>query len=150
MEITNDMAITQKRQNVSDEDEDAGVCLASVSSSSPASSRGPSGRRCRSVCAGDIPTAHRGNVTTEPVISIINSNNSAPVAQSTPEEHRRYKNGSTNSVTDTKNYIPMYNKNNASNIRESNKRIEAIRQPRPASCTFGTNGSAHATLEGRL
>ena len=150
MELTNNMVISQKRQNVSDEDEDAGVCLASVSSSSPASSRGPSGRRCRSVCAGDIPTVHRESLPKEPVISIINTNNSAPVAQSTPEEHRRHKNGSCSSVTNPNNYIPMYNKNNASNIRESNKRIEAIRQPRPASCTFGTNGSAHATLEGRL
>ena len=143
------MVISQKRQNISDEDEDAGVCLASVSSSSPASSRGPSGRRCRSVCAGDITTVHRENATKEPIIPSMSNNNSAPVAQSTPEEHRKHINGSSSSVLNTNNYIPMYNKNNASNIRESNKRIESIRQPRPASCTFGTNGSAHATLEGR-
>ena len=79
----------------------------------------------------------------------MSNNSCAPVAQSTPEEHRKQKSGVSNSVISGNSYIPMFNKNNASNIRESNKRIESIRQPRPASCTFGTNGSAHATLEGR-
>ena len=147
IEITNNMVISHKRQNVSDEDEDAGVCLASVSSSSPGSSR--NGRRCRSVCPADIATNHSENLSKEPIISLMSNNGSAPVAQSTPEEQRKHNSGSSNPVLNTNSYIPMYNKNNASNIRESNKRIESIRQPRPASCTFGTNGSAHATLEGR-
>ena len=149
MEITNNMVISQKRQNVSDEDEDAGVCLASVSSSSPASSRGPNGRRCRSVCAADITTNNCENLTKERAFSLMSNNSCAPVAQSTPEEQRKQKSVVSNSVISGNSYIPMFNKNNASNIRESNKRIESIRQPRPASCTFGTNGSAHATLEGR-
>ena len=147
MGLSNNMVNPPKRQNISDEEEDAGVCLASVSSSSPASSRGPGGRRCRSVCGGDIPTFHGENVTKDSSVPLIHTN--APVAISTPEENRKNKCGSTRSVANSKNYVPKFNKNSANNIRESNKRKEAIRQPRPASCTFGTNGASETTLEGK-
>ena len=150
MGIADNMINNQKRQNISDEEEDAGVCLASVSSSSPASSRGPSGRRCRSVCAGDVPPFHCENTSKDSTLPIIHTNTSAPVAVSTPEEHRKLKNGGSTHEVSSNNYVPKYSKNSANNIRESNKRKEAIRQPRPASCTFGTNGASHMTMEGKF
>ena len=56
---------------------------------------------------------------------------------------------SSSCMLNPNNYVPIYNKNSANNIRESNKRKEVIRQPRPASCTFGTNGGENGTLEGK-
>ena len=149
MGISDNMINNQKRQQISDEEEDAGVCLASVSSSSPASSRGPSGRRCRSVCPSDIPKFHCENPSKVSTVPIIHTDTSAPVAVSTPEEHRKLKSEGAAYEVVSNNYVPKFNKNSANNIRESNKRKEAIRQPRPASCTFGTNGTSHVTLEGK-
>ena len=149
MELVEDIVSVQKRQNISDE-EDAGVCLASVSSSSPASSRGLNNRRCRSVCVGDMPVFHCEKPPSDSTVPLIHKNSSVPVAISTPEAIRKSKSDiSSSCILNPNNYVPIYNKNSANNIRESNKRKEVIRQPRPASCTFGTNGGENGTLEGK-
>ena len=149
MELVEDIVSVQKRQNISDE-EDAGVCLASVSSSSPASSRGLNSRRCRSVCVGDMPAFHCEKPPSNSTVPLIHTNSSTPVAISTPEAIRKSKSDiSSSCILNPNNYVPIYNKNSANNIRESNKRKEVIRPPRPASCTFGLNGGENGTLEGK-
>ena len=85
-----------KRHNVSDEEEDAGVCLASVSSSSPASSRELNGRRCRSVCVGDIKAFQCENQLEDTTRLSKPANCPAPVAESTPEAKRKQNGGSCN------------------------------------------------------
>ena len=139
----------QKRQNISDEEEDAGVCLASVSSSSPASSRELSGRRCRSVCVGDIPSFQCENTSKESAVPLTLTNSSAPVAVSTPEGNRKANSGSSSCLMNSNDCNSRYDKNSGNNVKEFNRRNEGIRQPRPASCTFGANGASHSPLEGR-
>ena len=137
-----------KRQNISDEEEDAGVCLASVSSSSPASSREHSSRRCRSVGVGDIAGFQCENKSKVSTVTLELTNSSAPVAVSTPEGNRKAKTQSTICLPNSNECNSMCDQNGDNNSKELNRRTESTRQARPASCTFGTNGASDSLLQG--